>query len=368
VRQRFILFFEFERHSCFLAGTDIYILCVHTRSSPHMRHTHRIMQLINRIQGLPLTDLSLRGNCLTDESIYRLSLALRSLENLRTLNLASNKIGDFGIRALFHKDAFPFWLRHLDLSLNVFTPTAAYYIGSLYAIDDINEVNTSHWQYTEHEFSGAIQPYWKGEVRSLRLESLFLGGNTMNGASVSFVRMLVSFLAYTKNRALKTLSVPFMGFTSDGGLNAIAALIACNQSITALNISNNAFQSKESWRMFRKAVAVNEQLININVGLCGLNELEKSLILKSLSNVSIYNLSWNEKAKLSYLVSRELAHCAQTRYHFEYHTLKMWRLPKPLAWFWQPTMFYDVDPPAVAAVEGTGADSTVLPAARFHQH
>ena len=264
---------------------------------------YRVMQVLSRMYGLPLVDLSLARNGLTDETLYRLSVVLPSLVHLQSLNLSGNQIGDIGIKALFGEDIFPPSLRHLDLSKNLYGHLAAYYIGRLYAMK---------------------------ESKQPPIQSLYLGGHHLHGNSVDFVRILVSFLASSMSHSLQQLSLPFMSFLGTGGLSAVASCVACSRSIVELNISNNPFLDTDCYTFFRSSVACNPFVRNVRLGQCGLSQEEKTLIWDSTS--SVYKLSWSEKTRLAILVNRELSECAMARYLLEYKVLSMWKVEQPIEW------------------------------------
>ena len=235
---------------------------------------YRVIQILNRMYGLQLKHISLARNGLTDETLYRLAVILPSLTQLQTLNLSGNKIGDVGIRTLFGEGILPQSLKHLDLSTNCIGHSAAYSIGRLYAIEN------------------SKQPH---------LESLYLGGNQIQGGSVDFMRILVSFLSGSSNKFLCQLGVPFMSFSGTAGIETLAALIACNGAIVGLNVSNNPFLTRDCYSFFRWSVACNPSIRNVFLGQCGLSQFDKSLILSAVS--STYKLSWSEKTRVSILVS-----------------------------------------------------------------
>ena len=264
---------------------------------------YRVMQVLSRVYGLPLVDLSLARNSLTDETLYRLSVVLPSLVHLQSLNLSGNHIGDIGIKALFGEDIFPPSLRHLDLSKNLYGHLAAYYIGRLYTMK---------------------------EPKQPPMQSLYLGGHHVHGNSVDFVRILVSFLSSSMNRSLQQLSLPFMSFLGTGGLSAVASCIACSRSIVELNVSNNPFLDTDCYSFFRSSIACNPFVRNVRLGQCGLSQDEKKLIWDSTS--SVYKLSWSEKTRLAILVNRELSECAMVRYLLEYKLLNMWKAVQPIEW------------------------------------
>lgn len=264
---------------------------------------YRVIQILNRIYGLQLKHLALGRNGLTDEALFRLAVILPSLTQLTTLNLSENKIRDIGIRTLFGDGVLPRSLKHLDLSKNCFGHFAAYYIGRLFTIED------------------SKQPH---------LDSLYLGGSRIQGGSIDFMRILVSFLAGSNNRSLSQLSVPFMSFSGPAGIETLASFIACNGAIVDLNVSNNPFLTGDCYSFFRWSVACNPSIRNVFLGQCGLSQFDKSLIASAAT--SAYKPSWGEKTRVCILVSQELSKCAFARYLLEYKGMNNWKAERPVDW------------------------------------
>ena len=264
---------------------------------------YRVIQILNRVYSLPLVDLSLARNHLTDETAFRLAVTLPSLGYLQTLNLSDNNIGDVGVKILFAEHVLPKSIRHLDLSKNCFGTLSAYYIGRTYALVDDK------------------QP---------RLESLFLGGSRFQGSSVDFIRVLVSFLSETSNTFLRQLGVPFMSFPHVGGVRALAACIACSNSISDVNVSNNPFYNADCRAFFRASVMRNPLMKNVFLGQCGLTPTDKALIISGMATGS--KMSWLEQARLSILICRELCECAMARYMVEYKGMDNWKAQRPMEW------------------------------------
>ena len=101
----------------------------------------KVEKLCESILRCPLTSLNLAGNKLSDIGIACLARTLRSLAKLKSLNLSWNNFGDVGIDKLTHDDYYSASLQDFDLSCNLLTPRAAFFLGRMFSKDRLSELS-----------------------------------------------------------------------------------------------------------------------------------------------------------------------------------------------------------------------------------
>ena len=261
----------------------------------------KLEELCKMIPKCPLEILSLNECDITDAGMEILSNVLRSLSNLKQLNLSANLFTDEGIKHIFQEDKFSPCLEAIHLSRNGITLRSAYYIGQMFA----PEINC-------------------------KLDSLYLGGK-LGGKSYGneFLRVLVGALCKPHARPIRLLHYPDAGLT-DEGIASICALITCSSDLKILNISKNPIVSNVSKSHLLEALRLNISIELLLMRQCGLSKHEMKLLQDAVASRS--PLTWHEKTLVGLLTARELEECTRVSYNIEVTLVNVYLKKPPPPW------------------------------------
>ena len=282
----------------------------------------KMQPLCDGIAKSKLTALNLSSNGISDTGIKYLAAILRSMHELRELNLSHNRFTDEASALLFHDDCYSPTLQQLDLSYNMLGPLFAFRLGGMFAEDRAGRA---------------------------ALHSLLLGGRVHSkGWGDEFIKVLTcALVAGGQLCRLKKLCMPDAGL-SGGGADCITTLLLCDDvALEEVNLSRNALNSWRSKTNLLNALRRNSTLKMFYAREAGWTELDATRALAALPPPSLHSqtapdkhphssahFSWDELLALGYCAAFTLNKCRNA-----WHAIKLtqevgqtWKLARPPVW------------------------------------